>query len=156
MTRSIAAQPAVVASFVLFLQAAASASLGGPVSTVEADRVRMNSALVGIELKGAYTVHSTQSPTGITVRQYYGTNGRVFGVAWDGPWQPDLRQLFGEYFDRFQQGVQRARRTRAARGRVALDDGSFVVKIGGHLHAVVGVAYVPQLLPAGVDAAAIR
>lgn len=155
MTRAIAVRLALL-SFLSFLPSAASASLGGAVATVEADRVRMNSALIGIELKGSYTVHSTQSPTGVTIRQYYTSSGRVFGVAWEGPWQPDLRQLFGDYFDRYRDGVQRARRTRAARGRVAIDDGAFVVKIGGHLHALAGMAYVPQLLPIGVDAAVVR
>jgi len=67
-----------------------------------------------------------------------------------------LRQLFGEYFDRYRSGVQRARTTRAARGRVAIDDGAFVVRIGGHLHAIAGVAYIPQLFPIGVDAAVVR
>jgi len=132
------------------------ASLGGTVSTVEADRVRMKSALVGIDQRGPYTVHSIQSPTGTTIREYYGSNGRVFAVAWQGPWQPDLRQLFGDYFTRFQQRVQSARRTRTARGRVAIDDGALVVKIGGHLHSISGVAYVPQLFPLGVDPAVIK
>jgi len=116
----------------------------------------MKSALVGIEQRGPYTVHSLQSPTGTTIREYYGSNGVVFGVAWQGPWQPDLRQLFGDYFDRYQTGVQRARTARAMRGRVAINDGTLVVKIGGHLRAIAGVAYVPQLLPAGVDPGVIK
>ena len=132
------------------------ASLGGTVSTVEADRVRMKSALVGIDQRGAYTVHSLQAPTGTTIREYYGPNGLVFGVSWQGPWQPDLRQLFGDYFDRYQAGVQRARRARGPRGRVAIDDGTLVVKIGGHQRAIAGVAYVPQLIPAGVDPGVVK
>ena len=140
----------------LSLPATLSASLGGTVSTVEADRVRMKSALVGIEQRGTYTIHSIQSPTGTTIREYYGSNGIVFGVAWQGAWQPDLRQLFGGYFDRYQVGVQRARRARATRGHVAIDDGTLVVKIGGHQRAIAGVAYIPSLLPAGVDAGVIR
>jgi hypothetical protein len=146
---------AVLVSGVL-LPSTLSASLGGTVSTVETDRVRMKSALVGIDQRGPYTVHTIQSPTGTTIREYYGPNGRVFAVAWQGPWQPDLRQLFGDYFTRFQERVQSARRTRTARGRVAIDDGTLVVKIGGHLHAIAGVAYVPQLLPLGVDPAVVR
>ena len=132
------------------------ASLGGTVSTVEADRVRMKSALVGIDQRGPYTVHSIQSPTGTTIREYYGSSGRVFAVAWQGPWQPDLRQLFGDYFERYQSGVQRARRARTTRGHVDIDDGTLVVKIGGHQRAIAGVAYVPQLLPAGVDPGVIK
>jgi hypothetical protein len=155
MTRATALRLAFL-SILSLVPSAASASLGGMAATVEADRVRMNGALVGIQLRGSYTVHSVQSPTGITIRQYYTSNGRVFGIAWEGPWQPDLRQLFGEYFDRYRSGVQRARTTRAARGRVAIDDGAFVVRIGGHLHAIAGVAYIPQLFPIGVDAAVVR
>ena len=156
MSRSLRAAVAVALVSGISLPVTLSASLGGTVSTVEADRVRMKSALVGIDQRGPYTVHSLQSPTGTTIREYYGPNGIVFGVAWQGPWQPDLRQLFGDYFERYQTGVQRARRARATRGHVAIDDGTLVVKIGGHLRAIAGVAFVPQLLPAGVDPGVIR
>jgi hypothetical protein len=156
VTRSVRAALTTVLVSGIFVPATLFASLGGTVSTVEADRVRMKSALIGIDQRGTYTVHSLQSPTGTAIREYYGPNGIVFGVAWQGPWQPDLRQLFGDYFDRYQAGVQRARRARATRGRVAIDDGTLVVKIGGHQRSIAGVAYVPQLLPAGVDPRVIK
>jgi hypothetical protein len=140
----------------MLLPVTLAASLGGTVSTVETDRVRMKSALVGIDQRGPYTVHSLQTPTGTTIREYYGSNGVVFGVAWQGAWPPDLRQLFGDYFDRYQTGVQRARTARASRGRVAIDDGTLVVKVGGHQRSIAGVAYVPQLIPAGVDPRVVR
>ena len=139
----------------LGLPVTAFASLGGTVSSVEADRVQMKAALVGIRTAGPYTVHSIQSPTGTTIREYYGSNGVVFGVAWNGQWQPDLRQLFGAYFDRYQQ-ARRARKAFRARGSVSVDDGTVVVRMGGHLRSVTGVAYVPQLLPAGVDPGVIK
>jgi hypothetical protein len=84
---------------------AASASLGGSVSSVETDRVQMKSALVRIARSDAYTVHEIQSPTGITIREYYGPNGVVFGVSWDGEFAPDLRQLLGGYFNQYQNAV---------------------------------------------------
>jgi hypothetical protein len=126
------------------------------VTSVEADRVQMKAALVGIAQRGAYTVHTIQSPTGTTIREYYGANGVIFGVAWQGTWQPDLRQLFGTYFERYQGALQAARKARRSRGQVAIDDGTVVVQIGGHLRSVAGVAYVPQLLPASVDAGVIK
>jgi hypothetical protein len=140
----------------LLLSASAFASLGGTVASVEADRVRTKSALVGITTQGAYTVHTILSPTGTTIREFYGSNGVIFGVAWQGPWQPDLRQLFGSYFEPYQAAVQTARKAHKVRGHVAIDDGSVVVQIGGHLHAIVGAAYVPQLIPAGVDPGVVR
>src|SRR5215813_6614772 len=84
------------------LPASTFASLGGNVGTVEADRVQMKAAQLRIIRTRAYSLHELQSPTGVMVREYYGTDGTVFGVAWQGPWPPDMRQLLGQYFDPFQ------------------------------------------------------
>ncbi len=116
----------------------------------------MKSALVRIARSDVYTVQETLTPTGTTIRQYYSANGVVFGVAWQGPWQPDLRQLFGAYFDPYVSALQAARKTRRERGRVSVDDGNVVVHITGHQRAFSGMAYVPQLLPAGVSPEAIQ
>ena len=132
------------------------ASLGGTVATVETDRVQMKAALVGIRTTGPYTVHTILSPTGTTIREYYGTGGVIFGVAWQGTWQPDLRQLFGAYFEPYQRSLESARKARKARGAVAIDDGTMVVRMGGHIRSVSGIAYVPQLLPSGVDPGVVR
>jgi hypothetical protein len=140
----------------LLLSASAFASLGGTVASVETDRVHTKSALVGITTQGAYTVHTILSPTGTTIREFYGSNGVIFGVAWQGPWQPDLRQLFGSYFEPYQRALQTGRKAHKTRGQVAVDAGSVVVQIGGHLHAIVGAAYVPQLIPSGVDPGVVR
>jgi len=59
MTRATALRLAFL-SILSLVPSAASASLGGMAATVEADRVRMNGALVGIQLRGSYTVHSVQ------------------------------------------------------------------------------------------------
>src|SRR6266853_2849673 len=115
----------------LAIPAHAFASLGGSVSTVEADRVQTKSALVRSQRIDRYSVHELLSPTGTTVREYYGSNGVVFGVAWDGEWPPDLRQLLGGYFDQYQRATATARRVRKARGRVAIDDGNLIVQASG-------------------------
>lgn len=135
---------------------AAFASLGGTVSSIDADRVRMKSALVGIDQRGPYSVHTMQMPTGTTVREYYGTNGVVFGVAWNGPWPPDLQQLFGTYFDQYQRAVESARRARKSRGRLAIDDNGLVVQSTGHTRSFTGIAYATALLPAGIAPSVIK
>src|SRR5882672_7151049 len=111
----------------LAIPGGASASLGGSVATVEADRVQMKSALVRIQRVDRYSVHELLSPTGTTVREYYGSNGVVFGVAWDGEWAPDLRQLLGTYFDQYQRSVQALRRAGRSRGRLAVAGNELVV-----------------------------
>ena len=140
----------------LFASVSVSASLGGSVATVEADRVRMRSALVRINRTDAYSVHELQAPTGTLVREYYGANGVVFGVAWDGEWPPDLRQLFGDYFDGYQTSVVSQRRVRKARGFLAVEGGGVVVRALTHARSASGVAYVPALLPSGVTPGVVR
>src|SRR3954470_14512470 len=104
----------------LLLPASAFASLGGTVASVDTDRVRTQSALVRIQQASGYSVHEMLSPTGTTIREYYGANGVVFGVSWDGEFPPDLRQLLGNYFEQYQNDVRATRRVRKARGRLAI------------------------------------
>ena len=85
---------AVLASALLvIISADLAASLGGSVATVEVDRARTKSALVRINRTNDYSVHELQAPTGTLIREYYGTNGIVFGVAWDGEWHLDVDSL---------------------------------------------------------------
>src|ERR1700733_14163940 len=97
-----------VAAAVLVILAAAFpawASLGGDTASIQADQLRMRGTRT---TKGAesYTVHEIQAATGTVVREYVSQEGKVFGVAWRGPWLPDLRQLFGGYFEQYQAAVQ--------------------------------------------------
>src|SRR5665213_1928957 len=155
MTRTTVVTLAIGALAGAAFPAAAAASLGGSIASVESDRVQMKSALVRITRSDTYTVQETLTPTGTTIRQYYTANGVVFGVAWQGP-QPDLRQLFGTYFDQYVRAVQTTRKTHKARGQVAIDDGTIVVRVSGHLRAFSGVAYAPGLMPSGINSDVIR
>lgn len=140
----------------LALPATALASLGGTVATVEADRAHTKSALVRIARVDGYTVHEMQTPAGTTVREYYGAGGVVFGVAWQGPVPPDFRQVFGKYFDQYQQAVVTARRARRSRGSMTIREQGLVVQATGHARSFSGIAYAPDLLPSGVTPGVIR
>src|ERR1044071_7806725 len=118
----VRATSAVLLVLVLALPSAAFASLGGTVSSVEADRVKTQSALIRIQRIGNYSVHEMQSPTGTLIREYYGSDGIVFGVAWDGEWKPDLRQLLGTYFEQYARSTAAARRTGASHHRLAVNE----------------------------------
>ena len=125
-------------------------------TTVDADRVHMQGALMRIVQTGPFALHEIRSASGTMIREYVNSSGTVFAVAWDGPWLPDLRQVLGDHFDRYQAAMQRrqqcphrARRAGHRRGRV-------VVQMSGHPRAFTGRAYLPGLLPAGVQLASIR
>jgi len=142
----------VVMLLVLVLPTVAFAALGGDESSVEADRAQMRAA-VRITRTAAYAVHQLQTLAGHVIREYVSPSGTVFGVVWQGPWKPDLKQLLGSYFDELQQATPT---TGVRRGPVVIRQPGLVFEMGGHMRAFVGRAYIPQLLPAGVQADAIR
>jgi hypothetical protein len=123
----------------------ASASLGRDVASVEVDQARMRGKEHVVEAAD-HTVHEIRVPGGTLIREFVTLEGTVFGIAWQGPFRPDLRQLLGDYFDEFQAIAQAARRP-SGRGPVTVDTPELVVHMGGHPRAFFGHAYAPGLLP---------
>ena len=50
----------------------------------------------------AYKVHELTSSNGTTVREYVSPKGLVFGVAWQGPFMPNMEKLLGSYVTNLQ------------------------------------------------------
>ena len=105
---------------------------------------------------GAYAVHEMRASSGTTVREYVSSSGRVFAVAWQGPSIPDLRQVLGTYFTPYVQAAQAAQKKRAGHGPLLIQEPNLVAEVSGHPRAFVGRAYLPQLVPAGLQPDAIR
>ena len=99
----------------------------------------------------SYTVRTTTLAVGTVVNEYVGTDGVVFGIAWQGPRIPDLPTLLGSYFPQYVQGIQNQRANGGGRGPVSVAGSALVVRSGGHMGAFAGHAYLPQSLPAGVS-----
>ena len=157
MTRSVATRLARrgVLVLILTLPTTVFAALGGDAASVDADRVRIQGALMRIVRNDSYALHEIRSASGTMIREYVSSSGTVFAVVWQGPWLPDLRQVLGAHFDRYQTAM-RVRRERKARGLVVIDRSDLVVQMGGHPRSFFGRAYVPALLPQGVQVEAIR
>jgi hypothetical protein len=132
------------------------AALGGDETSVQNDRAHMRAALLGIRRAERYTVHEMQESSGTKVREYVSTTGTVFGVAWDGPWQPDLRQVLGTYFAQYVQTASATRTRRPGHGPLLIQEPGLVVQLSGHPRAFAGRAYVPALLPQGLGLDTIR
>lgn len=126
------------------------ASLGGTATTVEADRAKMKASL-RMTQKSSYAIHELQSPNGVVVKEFVSPTGIVFGVAWQGPVRPDLQQLLGGYFPQFSQAAQTQKERSSLRRMLRVEEPGLVVHSGGHPRAFFGRAYVPQLIPAGVQ-----
>jgi hypothetical protein len=128
------------------------ASLGDEESSVQVDREKM-SAQVHVQATQQYAVHEMQLATGTRVREFVSPAGKVFGVAWAGPFMPDLKQILGKYFDQYAAALK----TRPIRrGPLAIRGPGLVVDTGGHMRAWAGRAYVPELVPARMQVDEIR
>jgi hypothetical protein len=133
----------------------ARASLGGDMASVRDDQAKLQGELQSTS-KDNYTVHEIQAANGIMVREYVSTSGAVFGVAWQGQKHPDLHQVLGAYYDRFNQAVQAQRAHHRGLGPVVIQQPDFTVVLGGHMGALSGKAYLSQSMPAGIRAEDIR
>jgi len=132
-----------------------SASLGGDATSVESDRAKMQASLQTTN-KDRYTVHEMHSPNNVTVREFVSPAGKVFGVAWQGPTRPDMQQLLGSYFDQFIQAAHTQKSQTKSRGPISINEPGLVVHSSGHQRYFVGQAYIPQMLPANVQAQEIQ
>jgi len=140
----------------LFMPLAAYAALGGDEADLPAD-----AAIAKIELRpvdasqARFRVHELRDGIdGPRVRQFAGRNGKIFGVAWDGPVKPDLRQTLGPYYERYLATVRGAGSKARGLRQVRTDD--FELKLSGHMRHFAGAAWVPSLAPNGVALGDVR
>ena len=129
------------------------ATLGGDATSVKDDGAHMKAALRVKTNDNLFTVHELTMPTGTVVREYVSSGGKVFGVAWRGPYLPDFRQILGDYFAPV---MQTPRNQRQGRGPLEVRQPNVVFQSGGHMRSFFGRAYVPNLLPEGLSADAVQ
>jgi hypothetical protein len=146
----------LVAASALMLPARAFAELGGDLKSVERDRAKMKAA-TSVRQMQRYAIHEMRLDSGSTVREFATPEGKIFAIAWQGPFHPDYQQLLGPYFDELQRGTQQgAQQRRARRAPVMIETPGFVFQSLGHARALAGRAYLPQMLPSGVNVEEIR
>jgi hypothetical protein len=128
------------------------AALGDTLASVQADSVRLKAATTRSQAAAGYTVQVLQLPEGGTVSEFATPAGTVFAVRWLAPFKPDLAQLLGRYFTAYA-GAPRS--VGSDRSHLALDSADLVVRAGGRQRAFAGTAWVPSLVPAGIDPAVL-
>jgi hypothetical protein len=136
------------------LSCPAMAALGGDVTSVEADRAHLKAASLEVRPGEAYEVHAIQAPGGTVISEYVSSAGRVFAVAWHGPFIPEMQQILGSYFQQYSAalGVKRP----YGRRPLNIQQPGLVVQTGGHMRAYSGRAYLPEMLPPGLKADEIK
>jgi len=130
----------------------AHAALGDTLASVQVDSQRLKAATTRAAVAGGYAVQVLQLPEGGTVSEFLTPSGTVFAVRWLAPYKPDLGQLLGRYFATYSTAP---RSTQSDRSHLAIDAADLVVRAGGRQRAFVGTAWVPSLVPAGIDPAVL-
>jgi hypothetical protein len=137
---------ALLGSMVLIAVVAtpAFAALGGDSTSVQADVARMKGAL-RITSAAAVTVHEITTPYGTVIREYLTPGDQVFAVSWQGPVNPDLRQVLGSYYTQYEQAASAPHA--GGHRHLTIQQPSLIVQVTGRLRAFQGRAWVPGLVP---------
>ncbi|HEX8814111.1 MAG TPA: DUF2844 domain-containing protein [Terriglobales bacterium] len=134
----------------------AMAGLGGDLNSVQGDAAHMKAA-VKIEQREAYAVHTIATKNNTTVvREYVSPDGHVFGVAWGGPFMPNLSKVLGTYLQQFTTAMQEDHAKHPGRHPVSISQPGLVVQSMGKVRGYYGRAYVPEMLPQGVQPEEVR
>lgn len=151
MSKKWAVRAALVV--VALLPHAAAAGLGES-DSIEKDR----RAVFGVRKSALQTnqLYTVQSMTagGVNINEYVNDSGVVFAVTWLGMRQPDLSVLLGAYYQEYKskQYIKRA----AGRRLSSVTTPNIVVQQGGHVRSIQGLAYVPALVPPGVNVGTLQ
>jgi hypothetical protein len=130
----------------------AMAALGGDAASVQKDAAQFRAEIRSTQ-KSGYAIHEMQTSGGTLVREYVSPAGKVFAVAWQGPFIPDLQQLLGPSYERF---IAAGKNRHGVRGPLGINESDLVLVSAGHMRSYTGKAYIPQMLPEGVHADAIQ
>ena len=131
---------------VFALSLSASASLGGSTDSVEGDALHANGSL-RVQDAGRYTIYEIKISSWTTVREFVSPAGVVFGVAWEGRFVPDLKQLLGTYFQNYSAAAQAEKSKSFGRRPLRMRLAGLVFETGGHMGSYYGRAYDPQIVP---------
>jgi 3D (Asp-Asp-Asp) domain-containing protein len=139
----------------LALPLPALAALGGDATSVQEDLAQMKGTLKTTEAT-AYTTHEITAPGKTVIKEYVSPEGKVFAIAWSGQVIPNMQQLLGTYFGRFAQAAKTQREKQLGHRPVSIQQSDFVFQNGGHMRSYVGRAYVPGMVPQGVNVDALQ
>lgn len=130
------------------------AALGQYEGSVTSDQQRLKSADV-VRTLATYKVHQLTTTNGTTVREYVSPQGKVFGVAWQASFMPDMNQLLGDYINNLQ-SAQAAQTKTVHHRALMVNTSDFVYVNYGRLGFWRGYAYAPSLIPNNVSVEVVK
>jgi Protein of unknown function (DUF2844) len=144
-----------IALLLLALPLPALAALGGDVASVHEDQAQMKGTLKTTQAE-AYSVHEITASANTVVKEYVSPAGKVFAITWHGQFIPDMQLLLGTYYDQYAQAAKAQRESHVGRHPVNIQQPGLVFQNGGHMRSYIGRAYVPEMVPQGVNVDALQ
>jgi hypothetical protein len=127
----------------------AQATLGAGVDSVATDRKALSAVKRATSSRASYSIQESASVATV-VREYLTPSNVVFAVAWNGLVPPDLSVLLGTYATEYREAKRQLPRRHGQR-RTRVKGASVIVETWGHMRDLHGRAYLPALVPSGVD-----
>jgi hypothetical protein len=125
------------------------AALGDHENVMNSDLIKLKSSHHIVQKTARYSIHEIETPIS-TIREYVDNNGLVFAVSWRGIRRPDLSVLLGPYFPEYQ-NIDARRGRMITREPVSIQTSKIVVRKGGHMRNIKGLAIISDQLPSGVS-----
>ena len=135
----------------------AHAVLGGQQDTIQSDQIRFK-GLRSQRIEWQMTTHEISLADGSGIKEYVNASGQVFAVSWRTRLKPNLEALLGaqQYASLSAAALDQPSGVASMKRQQSVRLSNLVVHQGGRVNAFAGVAYVPALVPTGVDADALR
>jgi hypothetical protein len=134
----------------------AQAVLGATQDSIQVDQIRLK-GLRSRHIAWQMTTHEITLADGSGIKEYVNAAGQVFAVSWRTRLKPNLQTLLGaNYAAMSEAALEQPKGVASMKRQQSVRLSNLVVHQGGRVNAFAGVAYVPALVPAGVDADALR
>jgi hypothetical protein len=140
----------VLAMILLAMASRAQAGLGDAVASIDLDAARLGQArrVVVASASTRVRTHVITLRDGSVIKEFVGSDDRVFAVAWNTRLKPRLDELLGPYAPAFAAAAGQAARSPGVRHSLAVREGDLVVDATSHLDAHAGIAYLRSRVPA--------
>ncbi len=132
----------------------AQAALGQAVSSVWADG-RVTEATHVLDLQGPLVSETTVLTSfGVQAREFSGPSGRIFAMTWSTHGMPYIKDLYAGYFPGYLAWIH-AHPQPGYVPALSVQTQDLRAHMEGHMGDWFGSAYVPALIPPGVDLAGL-
>ncbi|GFO69942.1 hypothetical protein GMLC_35210 [Geomonas limicola] len=130
------------------------ATLGQKSDSVARDRRALAATQKSASSTAAYTIQELALDS-TTIREYLNASGIVFAIAWKGMIHPDFDTILGNYANEYWTAKRATERKHGRKG-LRIVTPRVVVETWGHMRDLQGRAYLPAMLPEGVNVDEIR